>query len=90
MKFYSMRNKFQNKFNTPFPCSNDQEAIYQIRLVINQKREPQVIASDFALYYIGEFNEDLGNFVIYLDPELPVCLIEDCSTLLVKEGVDSV
>ena len=87
MKFYSMKNKFQDKFNTPFPADNDAQAIYQIRIVINQKKEPEIIADDFALYFVGEFNEDRGNYDVYLDPELPVCLIEDCSTLkLKKEG----
>ena len=83
MKFYSMKNKFQDTFNTPFPASNDAEAIYQIRLVINQKREPDIIAEDFALHRIGEFDPDLGKF--NNDHEV---LISDCSSLRVKkEGV---
>lgn len=98
MKFYSMKNKFQDTFNTPFPASNDAEAIYQIRIVINQKREPEIIAEDFSLFYVGEFNdsgifktEGLNAVESPVDGTIlyePICLVEDCSTLRVKkEGV---
>ena len=92
MKFYSMKNKFQDTFNTPFPASNDAEAIYQIRIVINQKREPEIIAEDFGLYCVGEFCPELGTFKYIYDSNdhsaFPICLVEDCSTLRVKkEGV---
>ena len=78
-----MKNRYADTFNTPFPASTDAEAIYQIRLVINQKREPEIIAEDFGLYYVGTFNHDLGCFAD--ETECPFCLVEDCSTLRVKK-----
>lgn len=81
MRFYSMKNKFNDTFNNPFPCENDKLAVYQIRMVINQKKEPEVIASDYSLFYVGEFDEQVGTFV----PVTPLELVSDCSKLLVKE-----
>ena len=72
---------------SPFPASNDQEAIYQIRLVINQKREPEIIAEDFALYFVGEYLHEEGIFSVEANIKCPVCLIEDCSSLLVQKEV---
>lgn len=89
MRFYSMKNRYADTFNTPFPASTDAEAIYQIRLVINQKREPEIIAEDFGLYFVGEFDHVVGTYYAkdYLNNGIfePVCLIEDCSTLRVKK-----
>ena len=85
MRFYSMKNRYSDTFNTPFPASTDAEAIYQIRLVINQKREPEIIAEDFGLYFVGEFLHEEGVFSVEANISCPICLVEDCSTLRVKK-----
>lgn len=93
MRFYSMKNRYADTFNTPFPASSDAEAIYQIRMVINQKRDPEIIAEDFSLYCVGEFCSDSGCFRYPSDLDdgvcCNVCLVSDCSVLRVKkEGGD--
>lgn len=83
MRYYALKNKFNETFNTPFPCENDKLAVYQLRMILNQKnKEPSVIASDFSFYYVGEFDFEVGTFA----PVSPLELVSDCSTLIVKEG----
>lgn len=83
MRFYSIKNRFVDSYNTPFPCENDKMAVYTVRQIVNEQKEPRIIPSDFSLYFVGEYDPILGLFVAL---EFPVPLVEDCSILVVKEG----
>lgn len=83
INFYAIKNKIINSFNLPFSEENDAKAIYSVRVMINQMKEPNIIASDFELYRVGAFNCEFGFFS--LDADLPVCLVDDLSSLLVKK-----
>lgn len=81
MKFYSILNKFSNTFNAPFPCENDSKAVYQVRQMVNGQANPPIIAEDFALYSVGEFDETSGCFTHCESVEL----IADLSALIRKK-----
>lgn len=85
MNFYAIKNKFSGTFNQPFREENDAKAIYSVRMMINQEREPAVIAEDFALYRVGYFDTKEGIFPLCEDD--PYCLIDDLSKLKVKKEV---
>ena len=85
MNFYAIKNKFSDTFNQPFPEENDAKAIYSVRMMINQERDPAIIAGDFALYRVGFFDTKDGMFPLFED--FPICLIDDLSKLKVKKEV---
>lgn len=82
VNFYAIKNRFTNLFSTPFPSENDSVAIYSVRQIVNEQKEPSIIPSDFSLYYVGQFDETIGLFYTI---DSPVVLVEDCSVLVVKE-----
>lgn len=82
VNFYSIKNRFTDSFNTPFPSENDQVAIYTVRQIVNEQKEPSIIPSDFSLYYVGQFDGSTGLFDAL---DSPAVLVEDCSVLVVKE-----
>ena len=86
MKFYSIKNKFNKEFNTPFPAASDAEAVYNCRMIVNQRKD--IIAADYALFFVGEFNHKIGDFIVqdHSEDVFPYLVCQDLSTLLVKEG----
>lgn len=84
MRFYSVKNRFTDFFNTPFPVENDAMAIYTVRMMINQHHDPAIIPEDYALYFVGEFDSKDGSFTIG-----PREIIDDCSKLLRKKEVNN-
>lgn len=84
MRFYSVKNRFTDSFNTPFPVENDAMAIYTTRMMINQQHDPAIIPEDYSLYFVGEFDPSSGTFT-----GEPRELIDDCTKLVRKKEVNN-
>nr|DAQ17809.1 MAG TPA: DNA binding protein [Microviridae sp.] len=84
MKIYCIYDKKGELMNPPFTQANNAMAIRQFQMMINQPSTPErsnIIhdyASDFALYYLGEFDEKTCQFTA----EWPVVLLSNADELL--------
>lgn len=83
MKLYAIYSKSSKLYDTPFPCENDQRAIYELRYLINSVKESAISASpeDHELYRVGDYDSDTGKIKHQHD-----CLVKDLSVLLKKGG----
>jgi hypothetical protein len=84
MKMYCIYDRKGELMNPPFTQANNAMAIRQFQLMANQPSSPErsnIIhdyASDFALYYLGEFDDKSCAF----KPEWPTVLLANADELL--------
>lgn len=63
LKIYSVQDKESNTFIAPFSMQTNRDAIEGFRVVINdEKTNYNKFPQDFALYYLGEFDEREGTY----------------------------
>lgn len=79
VNFYSIRSKSSKLYDTPFPCENDQRAIYELRYLINSERQSAISAmpDDHELYRVATFDTESGKMKHQND-----CLLKDLSVLV--------
>ncbi len=68
MKHFSLKDMKAEAFNRPFPSQNRATAIREISTQIESDEKLSSYASDFALYEVGDFDENNGRWTIPADP----------------------
>lgn len=77
LQLFSIRDTKAEAFNRPFTSQNPAMAMREIQTAVNQSDNPmKTYAEDFALYLVGEFDEQTGNLTGMMEPH-HICSILD-------------
>lgn len=81
LKMFSVHDKAVKAFMPPFTCRSTGEAVRSFMEACNDEKHNFFRhASDYVLYYVGDFDDNAGRCVVLPDPERVLSALECLSS----------